>query len=178
MMTNKRIEDRACIANTLAEEAAAILRAMDALADEDDLGDLRVEARRVDLVEAIESMTDGPSLNEVRVSLRLRLQSITETAKHISASSLKGAIFQLLLSTREAALITSNFVENRLHISEFDYLRETETTISHLNISAIAVLEGIYFDSDLKRIREHYWRPEGDPRKCADQVIATVRAAA
>lgn len=177
MKINLQLEQRGCAASALAEEAAAVLRAMDALGGDDDLMDLRAEGRRTDLVDAISHTLGERQIEKIRCSLYRRLQAILEMATHASAASVKGAIFQILISTTESASITCAILQDRVHTDDWSRLEKLETTVGHLNSSALAVLKTLYFDDDLKRIEENFLVEGNNARKYADQVIAAVKAA-
>lgn len=151
-----------CEVERLAVEAANVLQTSDMLSE-------RPEGDR-DLVGLLESLLDGPWPRDLREGLSDRLAAIENMATHRAAKSVKGALFQLYLSTSQTADPRGN-ISQKLAPADQLRLDKIERSATRLQHSAITHLETLAWDQDLACLRAWYFHRRWDIRARCDLAI-------
>lgn len=163
---------QSCPVEHLAVTAAATLRALYAIGDYDPL-DHPGSCKRPDMVKTLRTAKVGPRQDEVRRLLFQRLDACANAATFHRATSVKGAIFQAMLTATDACGIDGQLINAAaLSLPDRRTIEDLERRVAFRSHSLLSALATAWPDDDLKLLRTWFFRIEDDPLTAAEWAIA------
>jgi len=175
----RHAQDKACLAEAAAIQAASILRTMKALGHEDLRDPETVDLRREDfpLVLQLEEDGVGQRAEWAERTLFRQLRALGNATALLKATSVKGAIFQAYLGANIGSTISGNITSNTTKPQDITAMELEEDKVTTLFGSALDAIEAAFgADADLQILRQWFLNPATDSRRLISAIMQKAAA--